>query len=353
MQLATLYEPLDNQAVRCTACKLRCIVKPDKAGVCGVRQNRDGKLYLLVYGRASAAHTDPIEKKPLYHFLPGTQVFSIGTVGCNFGCSFCQNWSLSQVTRSLRQQLRKEKKERDLEWKVTEFGYDLPPERIVALCREQGVPSVAFTYNEPVIFFEYLYDTAVLAHRRGLRTVMVSNGYESEEALDALIPYLSAINVDLKSFRDDFYKKVCRARLKPVLDTIQELHRRGIWLEVTTLVIPGHNDSDEELHDIAVFIAGIDPGIPWHISAFFPAFQMRNVPPTSPETMLRAYEIGREAGLQYCYLGNVRNSERSATYCPGCGAVLVRREGYHTEIAPAFRDGRCLHCNTKIPGIWS
>ena len=353
MHTATLYESLPRGVVRCTACKLRCVIKPGQAGVCGVRQNQNGKLYLLVYGRASAVNVDPVEKKPLYHFLPGTRIFSVGTVGCNFACAFCQNWSLSQVTRNLREQLKKEKRAKDIELAVTHLGYDLSPARILEICRERHIPSVAFTYNEPVIFFEYLYDTAVLAKKEGLRTVMVSNGYESEEALDALMPYLDAINVDLKSFRDEFYKKICKARLGPVLDTIQDLYRRGIWLEVTTLVIPGHNDSEEELKDIAGFIAGVDPDIPWHISAFFPAFRMKDVPPTPTSSLIRAYEIGKEAGLRHCYLGNVADGERSTTRCPACGEALIRRRGYVVEVTSGFREGRCPHCQTKIAGVWS
>lgn len=353
MQPSTLYEPLEKQAVRCTACKLRCVIKPGEAGVCGVRQNRDGKLYLLVYGLASAVQVDPIEKKPLYHFLPGTEVFSIGTVGCNFGCVFCQNWDLSQVTRTLREKLRKEKRSRELEWAVSKYGYELSPARIVEACVERGLPTIAYTYNEPVIFFEYMHDTAVLAAQHHIRSVMVSNGYETPEALDAMQPYLAAMNIDLKSFRDEFYKKQCRARLAPVLETIREVYERDIWLEVTTLVIPGLNDSDEELRDIARFIAGIDPQIPWHISAFFPAYQLKDVPPTSRATLIRAYDIGKEAGLKFIYVGNIRDGERSATWCPGCGAALIRRHGYTTHIEAGFRDGRCAHCQTSIPGVWS
>lgn len=343
---------MDKQSVRCTACKIRCVIKPDDAGVCGIRQNIDGQLYLLVYGLASAVHTDPIEKKPLYHFLPGSEVFSIGTVGCNFACSFCQNWDLSQITRTLRERLRKGKRIRDIQWEATKYGYRLPPEDIVSHCLERQIPSLAYTYNEPIIFFEYLYDTAKLAAGQGIRNVMVSNGYESPEALDLLAPYLDAMNIDLKAFTEAFYKKQCKAKLAPVLDTIREVAQRDIWLEITTLLIPGLNDSEAEVRDIARFIADIDPLIPWHLSAFFPAYQLKDVPTTKKKTLLRACEIGREEGLKFIYVGNVRDEEHSATRCPGCNTTLIRRNGYRTRLEPALRAGRCIACETAIPGVW-
>lgn len=352
MHEAILYEPMEKQAVRCTACKIRCVVKPGGAGVCGVRQNKGGKLYLLVYGKASAVNIDPIEKKPLYHFLPGSQIFSIGTVGCNFACSFCQNWDLSQLARSLRERLMKEKHIEDIELEVGRYGYELPPERVVQLCREKRVPSIAYTYNEPVIFFEYLHDASTRARRYGIRTVFVSNGYESEEALDMASGYLDAMNIDLKSFRDGFYKKLCKARLQPVLDTIGEVYKRGIWLEVTTLVIPGQNDSEGELRDIAGFIASVSRDIPWHISAFHPAYKMKETAHTSRAALIKAYEIGLEAGLNYIYVGNIQDEERSATYCPNCGAALIERTGYLPRIENTFSNGQCGRCHTKIPGIW-
>ncbi|MCO6475133.1 MAG: AmmeMemoRadiSam system radical SAM enzyme [Phaeodactylibacter sp.] len=352
MHEAILYEPMEKKAVRCTACKIRCVVKPGGAGVCGVRQNKGGKLYLLVYGKASAVNIDPIEKKPLYHFLPGSQIFSIGAIGCNFACSFCQNWDLSQLARTLREKLMKEKHIEDIELEVGQYGYELSPERIVKLCLEKKVPSIAYTYNEPVIFFEYLHDASTLARRHGIRTVFVSNGYESEEALDAAAGYLDAMNIDLKSFRDEFYKKLCKARLQPVLDTIRDVHKRGVWLEVTTLVIPGQNDSEAELRDIAGFIASVDNNIPWHISAFHPAYRMKDTPYTSRAALEKAYDIGLGAGLKFIYVGNIQDEGRSATYCPNCGAALIRRTGYRTWMEKAFSGGQCLRCKTKIPGIW-
>ncbi len=352
LQEARLYEAIGNGAVRCKACKQACVIQEGETGVCGIRQNQGGKLYLLAYGRAAAAHIDPIEKKPLYHFLPGTDIFSIGTIGCNFGCSFCQNWDISQVSRTLRERLRKEHNSALAEYEITRYGYKLMPEEIVRLCVQRGIPSIAYTYNEPAIFFEYLYDTAVLTAPHGIRSVMVSNGYASTAAFDMLGENLHAINIDLKAFRDEFYKKQCKARLQPVLDTIQDVHRRGIWLELTTLVIPGLNDSVEELRDIAGFIAGLSRDIPWHISAFYPAYQMNQVPPTSRAALVRAHEIGLAAGLRYVYVGNIRDARRAATYCPGCQRPLIRREGFSAIIEPAFQGGYCIHCQTKISGLW-
>jgi pyruvate formate lyase activating enzyme len=349
---ATLYEKLEDGTVVCTACKLACKIRPDGIGVCGVRVNRGGKLYLLVYGQASAAHIDPIEKKPFYHFLPGTPVFSLGTVGCNFGCNFCQNWDLSQVTRDLRKELMKEKRLGDVDAEVGRYGYKLMPEQIVATCVDERIPTIAYTYNEPSIFFEYLYDTAVLAHEKGIRNVLVTNGYESEEALKMLGPRLTAMNVDLKSFSNTFYTKVCKAKLEPVLETIRFAKSLGIWLEITTLVIPGQNDSEAELTQIAEFIASVDTDIPWHLSAFHPDYKMRDTERTPVPTLWRAYQTGKAAGLKYVYLGNVQDSEHSTTRCPKCAHVLIRRMGFRAFIDPHFKNGYCRNCQSKIAGIW-
>jgi pyruvate formate lyase activating enzyme len=350
---AKLYDAFDDQSVVCNACKFYCKIKPDKIGICGVRVNRNGKLYTLVYGKASAVHVDPVEKKPLYHFLPGTEIFSMGTVGCNFGCSFCQNWDISQVTRDLRKKLMKEKRPWDLELEMTEHGYALSPGQIVSICRAQKIQSIAFTYNEPVIFFEYLYDTAVLAHEHGIRSVFVSNGYESDEAMALMRPYLSAMNIDLKSFSNTFYTKLCKAKLEPVLETIRHAKDMGIWIEITTLIIPGQNDSDMELTHIAEFIASVSPDIPWHISAFYPQYQMMEIPRTPSATLRKAYDIGIKSGLKFIYVGNIIDDERSNTYCSGCGKVLISRSGYGTTVHKIFRNRSCTHCQTKIPGIWN
>ncbi len=351
MHEAMLYEKVKDKTVRCTACRQFCVIADGLAGLCGVRLNRDGRLYLLVYGKTASAGIDPVEKKPLFHFLPGTPIFSIGTVGCNFGCTFCQNWTISQATRELRLRLMKEKKPELMEAKVDELGYALSPQAIVESCVEKRIRSIAYTYNEPAVFFEYAYDTSKLAHEKGIKNVFVSNGYESEEALRTIRPYLEAMNIDLKSFSDDFYRKICQARLNPVLETIRLAHKLGIWIELTTLIIPGKNDSDDELRQIAGFIAGLDKDVPWHLSAFYPCYKMTDVPSTDRSALEKAYAIGREAGLRYVYVGNVIDTERSSTCCPECGALLIRRVGFSADVEQ-LRDSRCTKCGMKIPGVW-
>lgn len=352
MHECTLYKKLDNKKVFCTACKQACTISPNNTGICAVRQNIDGKLYLLVYGQAVAANIDPIEKKPLFHFLPGTDIFSIGTVGCNFGCEFCQNWQISQVSKEIKARLMENKKMEKLGVEIGKLGFELMPEKIVNICVKDNIPSIAYTYNEPIIFFEYAYDTAKLGKNKKKRNVFVTSGFETDEALEKLKPYLDAMNIDLKSFSDSFYKKVCKARLQPVLDTIKKVHELGIWLEITTLVIPGKNDSDKELKQIADFIASISKDIPWHISAFYPHYKMTDVPATTHDSLIKAYEIGKKAGLNYVYVGNVPDVERSSTYCPKCNELLIERDYYKTTIKN-FKNGKCGKCNEKIPGVWS
>ena len=352
MHEATLYEKRSGGTVRCTACRHYCVIADKQTGICGVRQNVGGKLYLLVYGRAASVAVDPIEKKPLHHFLPGTSILSLGTVGCNFGCRFCQNWGISQVTREMRAEFLKKKTPELMGAQVSALGYDLAPEKIVGMCAERGLPSIAFTYNEPAIFFEYAYDTAKLAHERGIRSVFVSNGYESEEALTAIRPYLDAMNIDLKSFSEKFYSGLCQAKLAPVLETIRLAHRLGIWVELTTLLIPGKNDSEDELRQIAGFIAGISKDIPWHISAFHPDYKMEDVPATGRASLERAYAIGKSAGLRFVYVGNVLDDEHSSTLCPQCGTPLIERRGYDVTLA-GLKDGACAKCGERIPGVWA
>ncbi len=343
MHKAVLYEKLEEKKVRCLACRHKCVISHNSTGICGVRFNKDGGLYLLVYGRASGVNIDPVEKKPLYHFLPGSPVFSLGTVGCNFGCDFCQNWETSQASKEIKPENRLAE--------VPLLGDNLPPKEIVSQCIAKNIPSIAYTYNEPAIFFEYAYDTAKLAHSKGIKNIFVSNGYESEEALNLIKPYLDAMNIDIKSFNDAFYKKLCRARLQPVLETVKKAHEMGIWVEITTLVIPGHNDSDEELKKIAEFIVKIDKCMPWHISAFYPHYKMADVNPTSHDALIRAYDIGKRAGLKYVYVGNVYDDKRSATYCPKCNELLISRQGYDAEIKN-LKNGKCSKCNEKIAGVW-
>ncbi len=335
---AYLYRKLKKGYVQCLACEHYCAMAPGEAGKCGVRRNIDGKLMLVVYGKAIAVHIDPVEKKPLFHFLPAEPVFSIGTVGCNFSCKFCQNWEISQV--------------KEFDDQRDYIGQDWPPEAIVEYTAHRGIPMIAYTYNEPVVFFEYAYDTAKLAHERGIRNIFVSSGFETKQAIDMISPYLDAANIDLKSFSDKFYREISGGRLKPVLKNIEyTVKETDIWMEVTTLFIPGLNDSPEEMRDIAQFLAGISPDLPWHVTAFHPDYLMLDRPSTPLSTLLRAYEIGKEAGLHYVYVGNVLAPEKETTYCPVCGAPVIRRYGYHVETLWK-EPGVCPSCGHRLAGVW-
>ncbi len=351
MHEAILYEKLEKNKVKCTACHHKCLITPKHTGICGVRQNLNGKLYLLVYGKSAAFNIDPVEKKPLYHFLPQTQILSLGTVGCNFACKFCQNWEISQASKEIYRKLLREKKLELMEAEISELGYELPPQKIVDICIEKKLPSIAYTYNEPVIFTEYLYDTSKIAKKHNLKNVLVSSGYESEETLNLIRPYVDAMNIDLKSFSDDFYRKMSQARLDPVLDTIKNIHKLGIWIEITTLIIPKHNDSDKELKQIAEFIQRIDKNIPWHVTAFHPNYKMPDVPPTTHAALLKAHKIGKKAGLNYVYTGNIPDEKHSGTYCPNCNALLIKRNGYFVTMEN-LKEGKCSDCNEKIAGVW-
>lgn len=332
---AMLYEAAEGGRVSCRLCAHRCLIADSKFGVCGVRQNRGGKLMTHVYGEVIAAHVDPIEKKPLFHFLPGTKSFSMATIGCNFHCGFCQNWQISQTGK-----------------KKAEFGGQaLSPEEAVDLAESQNCRSVSYTYTEPTIFFEYAYDTARLAKKKGLSNVFVTNGFMTAEALEALKGILDAANVDLKSFRDETYRQVCGGRLQPVLDSIALMKTLGIWVEVTTLIVPGMNDGPDELSAIARFLAGVDPNLPWHISRFHSDYRYTDVPPTPVETLRLAFERGREAGLNYIYIGNV-GGESEDTLCPACGTTLVRRRGFSVS-ENKVRDSSCPRCGARIAGRFS
>ena len=322
--------------MRCVLCAHRCVIAEGSRGICMVRENREGTLYSLVYGRLVSVALDPIEKKPLFHFLPGADALSLATVGCNFRCDFCQNHHISQYPR-------------DHGGRIT--GERVDPEEVVRQARNSGAPIIAYTYTEPTVFFEFAYEVAKRAHALGIKNVFVTNGYMTREALDEITPYLDGANVDLKAFREETYRRYMGATLQPVLDTIEGMHQRGIWVEVTTLVIPGINDSEEELRWIAEFIKGISPDIPWHISRFFPAYKMHAGPPTPLSALLRAGEIGGEVGLNYVYLGNVPGKGED-TVCPSCGEVLVRRYGFLVE-ANGLSDGACPRCGTRIPGVWA
>jgi pyruvate formate lyase activating enzyme len=322
-------------SVRCGVCAHRCLVRPGRTGICGVRENRDGTLVCLAYGQAAAINLDPIEKKPLFHVDPGSLAYSIATPGCPFHCRFCQNWELAQGPRlGLQVEQR-----------------TLPPERVVSAALRVGARSIAYTYVEPTVFLEYALDTGRLARKAGLRNLFITDGYATPEATDLLAGMLDAANVDLKSFDDAFYRHLCGARLAPVLDTIVALHRAGVWLELTTLVIPGHNDSDEELRALTSWIVdNVGPSVPWHVSRFFPAHRMLDVPPTPSATLLRAAEIGRQAGLHYVYVGNAPDLGLEDTRCAGCGTLLVERSGYRAR-SHLTDGGGCPTCGRFLEGL--
>ena len=336
MKEAMFYESMTENRVRCNLCNHQCKIKERKRGICGVRENRDGKLYSLVYGKIIAEHIDPIEKKPLFNFLPGSRAFSIGTVGCNFHCKHCQNSDISQYPHEHGGEI---------------IGQDRTPDQIVTAAKAAGCETIAYTYTEPTIFYEFAYDTAVLARKEGIKNVFVSNGYISAEAARQIAPYLDAINVDLKAFTDKFYKEVCGARLNPVLETILLMKKLDVWVEVTTLIIPGLNDGEQKLRDIACFVKSVGPEIPWHVSQFYPAYKLLDRPPTPAATLRRAREIGMEEGLRYVYEGNLPGEKGENTHCYVCRALLIDRYGL-TLTRNRLRDGKCPWCGARIDGLF-
>lgn len=332
---AVLYTRMSDGSVGCAVCAHRCIIAPGKTGVCGVRRNESGTLRTAAYGRVGAVNRDPIEKKPLFHFLPGTTSYSVAAIGCNFRCSFCQNWEISQAQEAER---------------LGVPTRPLTPEEIVAQARASGARSISFTYTEPTIFLEYALATAQKAKQAGLATVFVSNGYMTAEALDLIGPYLDAANIDLKFSDDAHYLRYCGAHHAPVLETIRRMHARGIWVEVTTLVIPGLNDDTAALTDIASSIAAIDTDMPWHVSGFHPMYNMLDVPDTPSSALGRAVAAGKKAGLRYIYEGNIDGESNTA--CHACAALLIRRHGYTID-ENNLRRGRCPACGANIPGVFS
>jgi len=335
MKEARFYEKLEKGKVRCTLCPHQCIISPGKRGICGVRENKKGILFSLVYGKAISWAVDPIEKKPLYHFFPGDDAFSFATVGCNFSCLNCQNYTISQIS--------KENGEIP--------GETITPQKIVEATKKSKAKIIAYTYTEPTVFYEYAYETCKLAHSENIKNIFVTNGYIMPEPLKEISSFLDAANIDLKSIKETFYRKICGGRLKPVLDSIKLMKKLGIWVEITTLVIPGLNDSEDEFKGIVNFILQMDNGIPWHISRFYPAYKMRQYPPTPVETLRRAREIGKKMGLKYIYIGNVPGEESENTFCPECGKIIIKRRGYWIERMD-IKEGRCRFCNTKIEGVW-
>lgn len=332
--IAQLWESKPNREIRCQLCQHGCLIKDGGSGICGVRANYKGDMITLVGDIVTSVNMDPVEKKPLYHFLPGTRTFSIGSAGCNFHCRFCQNDSIAHVTP-----------------KSAVNGRRLHPETLVRLAEENHAPSISYTYNEPTVFFEQVYACAGMAKAKGMKNILVSNGFMSSEALQALSRRIDAANIDLKGFTEDFYRRYCGGKLQPVLENLKIIKKMGWWLEVTTLLIPGVNDSPEEIAGIAGFIQNeLGSDTPWHISAFHGAAQMINHPSTPLATLEKAWHTGRDAGLHHVYIGNVNTNTGTSTHCPTCGNILIERHGYRTK--KLFKKGVCPNCQTPVAGIW-
>jgi pyruvate formate lyase activating enzyme len=336
LERAVLWEPREGSVVQCRLCSHRCRIADGESGRCGVRRNLSGVLYSLTDHRVCAAHVDPIEKKPLYHFYPGSRSFSVAAQGCNFRCDFCQNWQISQAP---------------LEAGHVE-GEPTSADKIVAAAGASGSRSISYTYTEPTVFMELAADCGRLAHDTGLANVFVSNGYLTAEAIEFASPWLDAINVDLKAFSESYYRRLCKARLAPVLEAIRQIARNTrIWIEITTLLVPGQNDQEEELKQLASWLVQeAGPQVPWHVSRFYPQYRMDDLSPTPVATLEKAYEIGRAAGLHYVYVGNVPGTGRENTLCHRCGHLLIERSGY-TIAARQIKDGRCPGCDTPVAGV--
>jgi pyruvate formate lyase activating enzyme len=336
LKRAVLWDAAEGKKVKCKLCAHRCVIGEGKLGRCCVRKNIDGVLYSLNYYKVCSANPDPIEKKPLYHFQPGSSTFSIATMGCNFRCEFCQNWQISQAVVEDGQI----------------DGQAISAEQIVTAAIRYGCKSIAYTYTEPTVFMELCDDCGRLAKKKGLANVFVSNGYQTIEAIDFAKDWLDGINVDLKAFSEDYYKRLCKTHLQPVLDTLKYIAKETkIWLEITTLLIPGENDSDDELKKLAEFLVKeVGADVPWHISRFHPQYKYVDSAPTPVKSLERAEQIGKEAGLRYVYIGNVPGSKSENTFCYNCGRALIERIGYNVS-ANHITEGCCPDCGTKIAGF--
>ncbi|HSW10517.1 MAG TPA: AmmeMemoRadiSam system radical SAM enzyme [Bacillota bacterium] len=336
LQEARFYEKLPGGAVQCGICFRACVIPAGGRGFCRTRVNVDGRLFTLVYGRPSALHIDPVEKEPLHHFLPGSAMLCVGTAGCNFRCAFCHNWPLSQ--RPPEEMAR---------------VYNLPPEAVVAFAREHGLPSISFTYNEPTVAFEYLYDVAALARQHGIRVVFHSNGGMKPEPLRALLRHVDGVVIDLKAFTEEFYREVSQASLDPVLETLKIISEAGVWLEIVNLVVPTLNDCPDAIRAMSEWIlANLGPDVPLHFSRFFPNYRLTALPPTPVETLEMAHSIAREAGLRFVSIGNVPGHPNNSTFCPDCGEKVIHR--IHFEVVDnRLQDGACPDCGSRLPGIWN
>jgi len=332
---ARWYEKIPDKRVKCKLCPRECLVDDRERGYCGVRENWDGIYYTLVHSNPCTYHVDPIEKKPLFHFLPGTAAFSLATVGCNVDCQFCQNWQISQIRPEQADNL------------------DLSPRQVAQLARDSAAPSIAYTYTEPVVFAEYMYDSAVEGNKLGIKSVMISNGYIQETAMRECAKVLSAVKIDLKAFSEKYYQEIVSGELKPVLNTLVLLHKLNIWTEIVYLVLPTLNDSDKEFRDLARWLkTELGTDVPIHFTRFHPQYKMQNLPPTPVKTLERAREIAMSEGLHFVYVGNVPGHDAEHTYCPKCGKILIQRKGFWI-LENKIKKGKCPDCNTLIPGIWS
>lgn len=327
---AILYDKV-GKSLNCKICERRCIISQGKTGFCEMRENDAGKIYTLNYAAASSVSVDPIEKKPLFHFYPGSMVFSLGSVGCNFRCKHCQNWGISQA--ELKQTPTRE----------------LLPEEAIRLAKEYDCKSIAWTYNEPTMWFEYTLDSAKLAKKEDIKTVYVTNGYMTEESFGEIKPYLDAANIDLKGMSEKFYSELCDARLQPVLDNIVRMHDAEIHIEITNLMIPGYNDSDDDIKALVKFMAeDVGVEVPLHFTRFYPQYKMQNLQPTEVKYLLKAHEIAKEAGMKYVYIGNVPTEDGENTYCPECGELIIKRDGFDV-LSDEFKKAReCPKCKAKI-----
>jgi pyruvate formate lyase activating enzyme len=335
MKEAVLYDRLEGATVKCHLCRHGCKIDDGKKGICGVRLNKDGTLYTLVYDKVVSTNVDPIEKKPLFHFWPGSKSFSIATVGCNFFCTFCQNYSISQMPRD----------------RGRIIGEAYSPADIVAMAVANDCRSIAYTYTEPTIYYELARETMVEAKKSGVLNVFVTNGYMTREMLDDSKGLIDAANVDLKAFNDHFYLHYCKARREGVMDTLRYMKELGVWLEVTTLLIPTLNDDPTEVRDLARFIrTDLGPETPWHVSRYYPQYKEQELPPTDVEALRRVRQVGLDEGLHYVYTGNVPRDPGEKTYCPGCSLVLIDREGYKIQ-KYALKDGLCPKCGYRLEGI--
>lgn len=330
----SFYQKLDQQAVQCQICPRACLIPLGRRGYCQTRENRNGRLYTLVYAKPVSIHIDPIEKKPLFHFFPSTTAYSVATAGCNLKCKFCQNWEISQS-------------------RPEELDYlYLEPKDLVERVKESGSPTIAYTYNEPTVFYEYMLETARLAREQGIKNIMHSNGFINEEPLKALAQYLDAANIDLKGFSDEYYAEISEGSLAPVLNSLKVLKKEGVHIEVTTLLLSGFNDDEESLRKMCLWIKdNLGPDTPLHFSRFFPMYKLTSLNPTPVESLQRARGIATASGLRYVYIGNIPANPAENTYCPGCGKIVIERRGYFIA-QNNLEEGRCKFCGKEIKGIW-